>query len=114
MRSREKIVESINAHSIDLILRKGIMKGAVDSMSEGEKFKSVKAAVLAAAKMMHEEPELLKGALYNYFIIDSIQVILGDISKKEKEQIIKKMMMDDAFCEDFVKSVDKLVGKAYE
>lgn len=114
MRSREKIVESINAHSIDLILRKGIMKGAVDSMSEGEKFKSVKAAVLAAAEMMYEEAELLRGALYNYFIIDSIQVILGDISKKEKEQIIKKMMMDDAFCEDFVKSVDKLVGKAYE
>lgn len=114
MGNREKIVESINVHSIDSILRKEIMKGIADSMSEGEKIESVKAAALATAEMMHKRPKLLRGTLYNYFIIDSIRVILGDISKKEKEQIIKKMMMDDTFCEDFVKNVDKLVGKTYE
>lgn len=111
MRSREKIVESINAHSVNAILRKALMKDIADKLSEDEKIGMIKSATIASAEMMNKEAKILRGALYNLLVMDSINVVLGASSESEKERIISKMMKDDMFCEDFVKSIEKIVGR---
>lgn len=90
------------------------MNGVLDTMSEDEKAKAVKAGVIATAKMMRDNHELIRGHLYNYLIVDSISVVLGDVSKSEKAMIIKKIMDDEKFCEDFEKSVDEVIKGAVD
>lgn len=112
MENREKIVESINAHSVNVILRKALMKDIADKLNEDEKIGMIKSATIASAEMMNKEAKILRGALYNLLVMDSINVVLGGASpESEKERIISKMMKDDMFCEDFVKSVEKIVGR---
>ena len=111
MGNREKIAESINAHSVNAILRKALMKDIADKLSEDEKIGMIKSATIASAEMMNKEAKILRGALYNLLVMDSINVVLGASSESEKERIISKMMKDDMFCEDFVKSVEKIVGR---
>ena len=111
MGNREKIAQSINAHSVNVISRKALMKDIADKLSEDEKIGMIKSATIASAEMMNKEAKILRGALYNLLVMDSINVVLGASSESEKERIISKMMKDDMFCEDFVKSVEKIVGR---
>lgn len=109
MEIKEKIKDSINEYSLNNLLRRGVMNGISGTMSDEEKAKAVKAGVIAAAKMMREHHDLIRGHLYNYLIVDSISVVLGDVPKNEKAMIIKKIMDDEKFCEDFEKSVDEII-----
>ena len=111
MGNREKIAEAINAHSVNVILRKALMKDIADRLSEDEKIGMIKSATIAAAEMMNEEAKILRGALYNLLVMDSINVVLGASSESEKERIISKMMKDDMFCEDLCKEHRKDRGE---
>ena len=111
MGNREKIMKVINDYSFSHLMTNGVVRGVANDVDHKEKMEIFIGKAMAEAELLASNPRILAGFIYNYIITDTSRAVFGDIGEKEMARNISKALREDDFCEDLVKSVEKIAGR---